>query len=142
MFKRLAARLAALPRLPRYLLVGHVGFQIDALATLLLTQQGGVDARLSRIPAFLIASITTYALNRSWTFSVARSHGRFFRGWMAYLVATAVGALCNYMAYAAVVTWYGDGFWDQLAALVAGSFAGLAVSYFANSRFVFASVKS
>ncbi|MCH8684758.1 GtrA family protein [Pedomonas mirosovicensis] len=142
MFKRLVARLAGLPRLPRYLLVGHVGFQIDALVTLLLTQQGGVDARLSRIPAFLIASIATYALNRYWTFGVARAEGKFFRGWAAYLVATAVGALCNYLAYAAVVTYHGDSFWNQLAALVAGSFAGLAVSYFANSRFVFASAKS
>lgn len=142
MLKRLVARLAALPRLPRYLLVGHVGFQIDALVTLLLTQEGGVDARVSRIPAFLIASVATYALNRYWTFGVSRAQGKFFRGWVAYLVATSVGALCNYMAYAAVVTWHGDGFWDQLAALVAGSFAGLAVSYFANSRFVFASAKS
>ncbi|HLU91315.1 MAG TPA: GtrA family protein [Pedomonas sp.] len=142
MFKRLAARLAALPRLPRYLLVGHVGFQIDAIVTLLLSGEGGIDPRLSRIPAFLTASLATYMLNRYWTFGVARTEGKFFRGWIAYMVATSVGALCNYLAYASVITWYGNDFWNVVSALVAGSFAGLAVSYFANSRFVFASAKS
>ena len=142
MFKRLAARLAVLPRLPRYLLVGHVGFQIDAIATLVLSGQGGIDPRLSRIPAFLVASIATYTLNRYWTFGVSREEGKFLRGWAAYMVATAVGAMCNYMAYASVITWYGEGSWHVVTALVAGSFAGLAVSYMASAKFVFASAKS
>lgn len=142
MLKRIIAGLGALPRLPRYLLVGHVGFQIDAIVTLLLTGQGGIDPRVSRIPAFLLASLATYMLNRYWTFGVSREEGKFLRGWIAYMIATSVGALCNYLAYASVITWYGEGFWHVVTALIAGSFAGLAVSYLASSKFVFASAKS
>lgn len=136
MWSRLAARVAAMPRLARYLLVGNIGFDIDAAVTLLLAGHTGLDPRLSRVPGFLLASLATYLLNRHWTFGSA-ARGGFWRGWAAYMLASGIGALLNYVTYLSVVTVYGDGTWTVLAALFAGSLAGLSVGYLASSRLVF-----
>jgi putative flippase GtrA len=88
-------------RLLFFLAVGAVGFVVDAGVSTGLVKALGASPFLARVPAFLLASMATYAGNRQFTFAERRSP--LIRGWFLYVGSTALGALLNYAVFCAAI---------------------------------------
>src|SRR5471032_1590973 len=58
-------------QIPSFLLIGTLGFCIDAGLTFIFAQWFGAPALLARPPAFAIATLVNFALNRTFTFRAA-----------------------------------------------------------------------
>ena len=120
-------------RLVRFGIVGALGFVIDAGVTFGLTR-AGLTPWLARLPAYLLANLATYALNRSWTFGHQIG---FWTGWARYFASTAAGAAVNYAAYSIVLLAAHHTPAAVLGAVAAGSLAGMIVNYLAARHLVF-----
>lgn len=115
-------------------IAGTIGFIVDAgLAELMIK---GLDANfyLARLLSFLCAVATTYAFNQRYTFA---NHPKRTGQKRRYLAAMTAGFCLNYGTYAALGFYYP--FFQQwpMLAILAGSFAGLAVNYTSARYWVF-----
>lgn len=86
-------------QIPSFVAVGAFGFVVDASVTLALSRWLGVDPYLARFPAFGIATVLNFALNRWLTFS--HSTARLLDAFVRYVMVCGVGLAVNYTAYAA-----------------------------------------
>jgi len=122
-------------RFLRFFLVGALGFVVDAGLTLLLSQGTHLHALAARVPAFLVASAVTYALNHSWTFEGHTT--AWLRGWIHYLAVTSVGTLLNYLTYGLTLVLLGTAPQTTLAGVALGSIVGLGFNFTLSDRMVF-----
>lgn len=118
----------------RFLLVGGVGFCIDAGLTNLLVQRT-VEPWLARIPAIFLAMAFTWLANRYFTYRVnkARSTSEAMR----YSMVALVMALINYLIYFFLVRF---GIWPVAAVTLATACQTL-ISFHAYRHFVFKEAK-
>ena len=124
-------------RFLKYLLVGAVGFSVDAAVLALQVHILGIGPLLARGPSFFGAVTVTWWLNRNYTFEGLGRHatGKEYR---RYFVVQVIGALTNLAVYAAAILslpWFAD---KPVAALALGSAFGLVVKYGLARLFVFA----
>lgn len=84
----------------RFVLVGCVGFCIDAGLTYALSSFG-LSPLLARIPAIALAILATWLLNRLLTFEVEQP--RSARELMRYFSVAILSAVLNYGVYTALV---------------------------------------
>lgn len=89
-------------QLPAFVAVGAFGYVVDASITYGLVKALGVDPLLARFPAFAVATLANFGLNRSLTF--AHSTEPMASAFVRYVMVCAVGLLVNYAAYAAALT--------------------------------------
>jgi putative flippase GtrA len=82
--------------------------------------------------------LITWYINRTLTFG--RSTASAPLEWIKYVVATSAGAFTNYMVYAAFVALVPSV--GILAAVAAGSFAGVLLNYRLANRLVFGNPSS
>lgn len=119
---------------PRFLGVGAAGFLIDAAILFVLIKGAGLPPVPSRVASFSVAVVSTWLLNRLWTFGESRSSrplGEFLR----YLAVQLTGGAVN-LAIFAVVAWaLPDPLTGAALGLVAGSAAGLVLNYI-GARFI------
>ena len=95
----LERRSALARQIPAFLIIGALGFCIDAAITILLAQGFGVPPLLARPPAFVIVTFINFALNRIFTF---RSAGAPWLAALArYVLVCLAGLAVNYTVYAA-----------------------------------------
>ena len=115
---------------------GVIGFAVDAgVLQLLVTGLAG-DRFSSRLASFLCAATATWLFNRRITFHGLRRHS-LFGEWLRYIVAMSGGFACNFATYIALVLWFNlDGHW-LIAAVAAGSIAGMGVNFLASRHWVF-----
>lgn len=111
--------------------VGAAGFAVDTAVLYLLRDSLGPLG--ARVPSFLAAVVTTWWLNRSFTFRHRASgldKGKEFRRYLALML---MGGTVNYAVYAALLLgldWFRA---YPIAGVAAGSIAGMAVNL-ATSR--------
>jgi putative flippase GtrA len=115
--------------------VGSLGFVVDAGMTLLLVSGLNLPAMVGRLPAFVLATVVTYTLNRQITFP--GQHASWARGWLLYVSATILGAMLNYMAYTLVLMILGERAVIVLLGIAAGSTIGLFCNYMLSLRVIF-----
>jgi putative flippase GtrA len=121
-----------------FALVGCVGFAADALVFLLLSQGLGLGVLVSRIGAFLPATLATWSLNRRWVFD-SRGRGRRRDEYLRHLAVQSLGIGVNFACFYGAVRWgLGRGS-AQLVPLALGSLAGMGFNYLGASRYVFRS---
>lgn len=121
-------------RLVRFLVIGTVGFAVDAgLLLALVPSMGHYAARAVSLPT---AVLVTWAFNRSWTFRDRRSSRRLPE-LMRYAAAQSLGALANYGVYAVCVTALAWMARYPVAAVAVGSGCGLAMNFTAMHLVVF-----
>lgn len=120
----------------RFVVVGTVGFVIDG-GLLYLLVRSGVDPYLARAFSFPPAVTVTWYLNRVWTFAARQGAAR--RQYARYLAVQLVGALSNYGVYAAILSLGHRSAEGALAALAAGSIAGLVINFAGARALVFVS---
>ena len=122
-------------QLPRFLIAGVFGFIVDA-GVLYAALALGSGAYAARALSFVSAVITTWWINRRWTFG-AESPSPSLREFQRYLSAMLVGGALNYATYALILGIVPMTNWLPLAAVAAGSVAGLAMNFLVARFWVF-----
>ncbi len=88
-------------QIPAFVAIGLFGFLVDAGVTYFLAQGFGVAPALARPPAFTIATVLNFALNRSLTFRASATP--VVRAFARYVVVCAAGLAVNYSVYLACI---------------------------------------
>ena len=130
-------RSLALPQgrqIARFLLVGAVGFVVDASALLLLTHGLGVSRVWGRIPSLLIALTTTWWLHRHFTFALPSAVKPSAGEWLRFALANGVGNGANLALYWLLIGWFG---WGILTALTVASVVAAGINYGMTAGWVF-----
>ena len=121
----------------RFCAVGSAGFVVDAglLLALVSTGVSPVAARLVSVPA---AVVTTWWLNRIWTFARAARVAPHRQLW-GYLLVQGVGALTNFAVFATILALVEPTRVAALSAMAVGSGTGLLVNFTGVRRYIFRS---
>ncbi|SAL34899.1 GtrA family protein [Caballeronia concitans] len=119
----------------RFAFAGGVGFLVDA-GVLYVMLHLGVGPYAGRLVSFLCAVFVTWRINRRITFA-ATNNRSIWREFYEYLLAMIGGGACNYGAYALALRLLGADVWTPLAAVAAGSIAGMAVNFMLAKLWVF-----
>ena len=90
------------PAMLRFGVVGCVGFVVDFAILQFLAHGLGVNPILAQVPAFAVAVVVTWLLNRIWTFNAAHPTGRLKQAAL-YLGVQCVGAATNFVIYTSVL---------------------------------------
>jgi len=88
-------------QLPYFIAIGLMGTAVDASITYALARAFGFPAALARPPAFIVATIINFALNRSLTFRGTQAP--LVRAFLRYLLVSVVGLSVNYAVYLACI---------------------------------------
>lgn len=133
----------ALPRrsrdaaqITRFLLVGSVGFLVDAIALLLLTHALGLSPVWARIPSLMLAITATWWLHRHFTFVWASKVKPSAREWLRFAIANGVGNGANLLLYWSLIGWFHV---TILGALAIASVVAAGINYTMTARWVFRS---
>jgi len=85
-------------QVPTFAAVGAFGYILDSGLTYAFVRGGHLDPLVARLPAFAIATVFNFLLNRRLTFSASRTPiGEAF---VRYVMVCAVGLAINWTAYA------------------------------------------
>jgi putative flippase GtrA len=85
-------------QIPYFVAIGALGYVVDAGVTYLLARKFGIDPFLARPPAFALATLLNFALNRSLTFAGSKSS--LLPAFVRYVMVCAAGLAVNYSVYA------------------------------------------
>ncbi|MCB1774736.1 MAG: GtrA family protein [Gammaproteobacteria bacterium] len=125
---------------PRYVLVGSIGFIIDAGLLAVLHYGVGWEVMASRFCSFAVAVTATWLLNRVITFADSRSH-RLLAEWFRYTVVNVLGGGLNLAVFAGVMHLANSNIAQPMTAIVFSSLVALAFTYSANRWLVFAATE-
>jgi putative flippase GtrA len=123
-------------RLPGFVVVGALGFLIDAgILTALMT---GADFGHygARAISFTVAVTTTWYINRRWVFErgAIEMTGREYT---SYLLVQVIGAVINLSVFVAVIEFVPGLVEIPVVPLALGAAVALVFNFSASSRFVF-----
>ena len=97
----LDSREALARQIPAFLVIGALGFCLDASLTVLLVRSFAVPPLLARPPAFVVVTLVNFVLNRAFTF---RSSQTAWLGALGrYVLVCLAGLAVNYAVYAALL---------------------------------------
>jgi putative flippase GtrA len=97
----LDSRDALARQIPAFLIIGALGFCLDAAITVFLVRWFAVPPLLARPPAFVVVTLVNFVLNRAFTF---RSAGAPWLGALGrYVLVCLAGLAVNYAVYAALL---------------------------------------
>jgi putative flippase GtrA len=96
----IAARDDLARQVPAFIIIGALGFCVDAGFTVLIASGLGASPFLSRPPAVVVATVATFLLNRAFTFG---GRGHWGSEFGRYIVVAAGGQALNYAVYAAAL---------------------------------------
>jgi putative flippase GtrA len=119
----------------RFGAVGVAGFVVDSVV-LIAGLALGLGPWLGRVVSYVVAASTTFALNRAWTYRSA-PRDAVARRWVIFLVVNLVGFVCNYGAYAALMTSVPLVAANPVLGVAAGSLAGMVGNFLLSRRYVF-----
>jgi putative flippase GtrA len=111
-----------------FLVVGALGFAVQASTLHVLVADLGIAPSLAWFPAFGIAVALTYLLNRAWTFR--HRAGPAWRVELArYATLQGTGALVNYSVYAALLWLWATARDYPVLVLAAGSITAMSINF-------------
>jgi putative flippase GtrA len=121
---------------PEFVVVGGIGFVVDAAILTTLIHILEVDPYLARVFSFSGAVTVTWLLNRIWTFSrtmTARKGSEYTR----YIMVQTCGWAINFCVYALCITI--SSFMNSwpILALAAGSITAATFNFLGARHFVF-----
>lgn len=123
-------------RLPGFVLVGAIGFLIDAGILTALMTGFGFGHYGARAFSFTVAVTATWYMNRRWVFerNAVRMSGREYT---SYLLVQVIGAVINLSAFVAVIEFVPHLAKAPVIPLALGAAVALMFNFSASSRFVF-----
>jgi len=119
----------------RFLVVGTLGFLIEAAILFLFNGILGLGPLLARIPSFSVAVLATWWMNRRYTFAAKDMSAK--QTLPAYISSNMVGLGFNLSVYSVAVLQIPLLHAYPILALAAGSVAGLFFNFTASKFFVF-----
>lgn len=114
-----------------FICAGTAGFIVDYLTVLLCVQGFHVSPYLARIFSFVAAVLTTYVINKKFTFATRIKEGSKTPGFLSYTGAMLLGLCANYAVYGFVI-YAADPLplgLRLLLAVGAGSLAGMSLNF-------------
>jgi putative flippase GtrA len=128
-------RLASLPPLARFAMVGAVGFVVDGglLQALVWSGWGPIAARLVSFPAAVLA---TWALNRSITFR-GLDEGPWWSSLARYVAVSLLGTAVNFGVYTSLVLGSAAMAAQPIVPFAVASVIALAFNYLGSKHFAF-----
>lgn len=127
-------------QLLRFVIVGGVGFVVDAGLVSLLVATTSLGLYWSRVLSFLCAASTTWILNRNFTFR-GQGSDRRVREWGLFLLVSIGGAAINYGIYALTLELWPLARRFPALAVAFGSLGGMGFNFPASKYLVFARAK-
>lgn len=127
--------MAARHEVMRFGLVGTAGFMIDGGVLAFLMAQGA-NHYYARLVSFPVAVLTTWWLNRHWTFSDS-DRSRPGRQFNRYFTLQVIAALANFLVYLAILEFVTPDWRNALLALAVGASLGLAINFMGSRRLIF-----
>ncbi len=119
----------------RFGAVGLLGFVVDSgLLWLVVSASGNPYA--ARIFSFPPAVLTTWALNRIWTFPAA-DKGYSSRQIIQYGGLQAMGSLANLAVYVVVISIMEQTATNTVLALASGAVVGMTINFLGSWKFIF-----
>lgn len=114
-----------------FAVAGGIAFLVDA-GVLTLAVGLGLRPELARLPSFLAAVVTTWAINRRFTFRTTRPPdlGEFLR----YLSAMMLGLAINYAVFVLVLNASARAAALPVLALVPATLCGMAANFLTSRR--------
>jgi putative flippase GtrA len=88
-------------QIPSFVAIGLLGYVVDSGVTYGLARGVGVDPLLARLPAFVVATILNFSLNRAFTF--ADSTMPLLQAFIRYVMVCAAGLAVNYVVYVSTI---------------------------------------
>jgi putative flippase GtrA len=113
----------------RFVLIGFIGFLIDAGILHLLVFGAGAKPIAGRVGSFFCASFVTWRLNRRYTFAARSTGNGTFGEYLRYLWTSGVGAAVNYSVFATLVLTLPLVAATPTLGVAAGSIAGMIVNF-------------
>lgn len=123
-------------RLPGFVLVGAIGFIVDASILTVLMTGFSFDHYSARAISFTTAVTVTWYLNRRWVFN-RRAVPMSGREYSAYVLVQIIGAVINLVIFVVVIELVPDLARIPVIPLAIGAVAGLLFNFTASSFFVF-----
>lgn len=124
------------PAILRFGVVGCIGFVVDWTVLQLSVSLAGVQPILAQVPAFGVAVLVTWLLNRVWTFKAVGLDSRL-RQAALYFGVQCAGAATNFVIYGAVLLvepalnrWL-------VVPLAIGAVAGMFVTFLGSKHLAF-----
>lgn len=127
------------PRILSFVMVGAVGFVVDAFLLTVLTIHLGLDVLPARTVSFTCATLVTWLLNRTFTFSRQASHGPHTckKEYIFYLAVQLVGAALNFGVFLALIQWNPVLRQIPVIPLAGGAVIALVFNFTMSCKFVF-----
>jgi putative flippase GtrA len=88
-------------QIPSFVFVGVVGVFVDAGVTYALARGFAISPALARPPAFAVATVVNFTLNRALTFR--KSEVPLVGAFLRYVMVCAAGLAVNYAVYLACI---------------------------------------
>lgn len=125
-------------QLAMFAVAGSIGYLVDVVVLLLLNPVVGPHS--GRLFSFAAAVVTTWLINRHYTFSGSRD-GSLFREFSRYLTSCLGGGAVNLLSYSALVHLLDlTPFWLPVA-VAFGSLSGMIVNFLLAKHFVYSYTK-
>jgi len=127
-------------QVPAFALVGAFGFVVDSALTYSFVHGCGLSPYVARLPAFAIATLCNFVLNRSLTF--AGSRAPWLPALLRYGVVCAAGLAVNWSVFSAAFALaerMGLASWSAtlLVCIALGTGVAMFVTFFGFKRFAF-----
>ena len=132
-------RSAAARQFGAFLVVGGVGFAVDAGILTLLVNVAGWHHYPARLLSFSVAVTLTWSLNRIYVFSkTADAPSEYAR----YVVIQCVGAAINLGTFVGIIEWRPSLASVPVVPLAVGAVLSMLFNFFASRRFAFGAAPS
>jgi putative flippase GtrA len=119
----------------RFGVVGVVGFSVDG-GLLWALVSNGASPYFARAFSFPAAVVTTWWLNRIWTFTQS-DKARPRRQLNLYLALQVLGGLANFAVYFAILTVIAPTPLNALGALAVGAVVGMIINFVGSRQYIF-----
>lgn len=110
-----------------FAIVGFIGFGVDSGLLYLLKPALGHYG--GRAISFFLAVVTTWLLNRLFTFKFKKTNKSLLAEFLQYLMMMLAGGSANYGVYAGLVTISPFVYGYPIIGVAIGSIAGMAINY-------------
>ena len=124
-----------------FLVVGAVGFAIEAALLTGLVVMRHWQPLAARAISFPVAVTICWWLNRNWTFANAR-HVSAGRQYVFFFAVQCVGALINLCVFWYMMHWWPASRSWPIVPLAAGSVVALSFNFFASAKLVFSNIRN
>jgi putative flippase GtrA len=115
-----------------FVFAGGVAFVVDAAVLTFAVSALGLQPVVGRVPSFLAAAVTTWLLNRRYTFRTPRPPS--LREFVTYLSAMALGLAANFAVFVGVIHLSPLAAGLPILALVPATLAGMVINFLTSRR--------